>query len=328
MTVLWGALLFGAGIALMLASVEGLVKTVVGRATALGISGLALGALSTSLDPESTGAGIAAAYKGLPEIAVGAHVGSVIFIATLALGLLALTHPFEVEVPRFFLFAVAASTSIAVAVLISGELDRLRGALLLIVFATLVRSAVKELRSPRLIAATAPADGGDSYQPQGGRREPTDNTQASAPTSSFVVRVAVAIAGLVIGSELLIEGTTKLLQGLGWSATLFGSIVVAIAISLEEGFLELVPAHHGHPEISVGNVVGTIPFLLAGSLGLIGLIHPIAFEGSLRSFHAGALAIAVAIALWALTRPRTGRREGAVLIATYGLYLAGSLAFA
>lgn len=141
----------------------------------------------------------------------------------------------------------------------------------------------------------------------------------------FVARIGVAIAGLIIGSELLIEGTKDLLQGLGWSATIFGSIVVAIAISLEEGLLELVPAHHGHPEISVGNVVGTIPFLLTGSLGLIGIIHPVAFEGSLRTFHAAALAIAVATALWALTRQRTGRREGVLLIATYGCYLAGSL---
>jgi cation:H+ antiporter len=141
----------------------------------------------------------------------------------------------------------------------------------------------------------------------------------------FVGRVGIAVVGLVVGSELLIEGTKRLLEGLGWSATIFGSIIVAIAISLEEGFLELVPAHRGHPEISVGNVVGTIPFLLAGSLGLVGLIHPVAFGGSLRSFHAVALVVASSCCLWALTRRHTGRREGGVLIAVYGLYLAGTL---
>lgn len=322
MTLLWGALLFGAGIALMLASVEGLVKTVVGRAAALGISGLALGALSTSLDPESTGTGIAAAFKGLPEVAIGAHVGSVIFIATLALGVLAIVHPFEVEVPRLFLFGIAASTALSVAVLISGELDRVRGLLLLITFGVLVRGAIKELRSSRVLAAAASVGA-----------EPTDSdevvreAQTPSRTSLFVGHVGVAVAGLVVGSELLIEGTKRLLEGLGWSATIFGSIIVAIALSLEEGFLELVPAHRGHPEISVGNVVGTIPFLLGGSLGLIGLIRPIAFGGSLCSFHALALGVAGVCCLWALTRRQTGRREGSVLIVVYGLYLAGTLVF-
>lgn len=327
MTLLWSALLFGAGIVLMLASVEGLVKTVVGRATALGLSGLALGALSTSLDPESTGAGIAAAFKGLPEIAVGAHVGSVIFIATLALGVLAVIHPFEVDLPRLFLLGIAGSTALAVAILMSGELDRWRGALLLVAFGILVRSTVSELRSSRVVTTTARAELDGSGRSQVGSWEPIQETQTSSRTWLFIVQVAIAIGGLVVGSELLIEGTKKLLQGLGWSATIFGSIIVAIAISLEEGFLELVPAHRGHPEISVGNVVGTIPFLLAGSLGLIGLIHPIAFEGSLRSFHSIALAVAGACCLWALTRRRAGRREGSVLIAVYGAYLVGTLVF-
>ena len=315
MNFVLGAVLFGLGLAVMLGSVEGLVKSVSARAAALGVSGVALGALSTSLDPESTGAGLAAAFKNLPAIAVGSHVGSVVFIATLALGVLAVVHPFEVEVDHYFIKGVGLVTGLAAAIIASGTLDRVRGALLLVTFAVLVRGAVRRLRPAGVPTAPRQTSEFDESNPR----------EAHHPTSRFVLRVVVALAGLVIGSELLIEGAERLLATLGWSATIFGSVVIAIAISLEEGMLELVPAHRGHPEISVGNVVGTIPFLLGGSLGLIGVVHPMTITASLRSFHALALAVAVALALWALTRERTGRREGALLITAYGLYLSGSI---
>ena len=84
------------GIALLIGGVERVVKTVRQRAAVAGMSALTLGLLATSVDLESTAAGIASAAKGLGTVAVGVSVGSVIFLATGALGVACVLFPFSV----------------------------------------------------------------------------------------------------------------------------------------------------------------------------------------------------------------------------------------
>ena len=321
MTLLWGTVLFVAGAGVLIASVEGLVESVIKRAAATGVSGLALGLLATSLDPESTATGVAAAFKNLPGVAIGTQIGSVIFIATLALGLLAILYPFEVTVPPFYLWSAGGSAVLAAMVLLSGRLDRPRGLLLLIVFALLAREATRRVTRSNTTRASPHRSTSDSHTPADGTEQVETGTSRSDKTV-FITRVAVALIGLIVGAEVLIEGAQRILVSLGWSQAIFGSIVVAIAVSAEEALLELLPAHKGHPEISVGNVLGTIPFLLLASLGVIGVIYPIDIGGSLRSFGAVALMISVGAALWCLARPSTGRHHGIMLVAIYLAYVA------
>jgi Ca2+/Na+ antiporter len=59
-------------------------------------------------------------------------------------------------------------------------------------------------------------------------------------------------------------------------------------------------------------------------LGAVGLVHPLQVRPEVVTFHLPAMLGAVGLAGWALTRPRTGRREGAALVAYYGLYLLAS----
>jgi len=98
-------------------------------------------------------------------------------------------------------------------------------------------------------------------------------------------------------------------EDLGISETAFGLLVVAAAVSVEEVVLEMLPAHRGHPEISVGNALGTLLFLLTGSLGVSALVRPIAIPSAVSSFHAPALVLAVALLLGLLLRGRLGRPE-------------------
>lgn len=323
MTLLWGAVLFVAGAGILIASVEGLVESVIKRAAAIGVSGLALGLLATSLDPESTATGVAAAFKNLPGVAIGTQVGSVIFIATLALGVLAILYPFEVGVPPFYIWSAAGATALSALVLLSGRLDRPRGLLLLIVFALLAREATRQLAKSKPSEGSPHGSSPDVHPAAGTALVETHRSQREKAV--FIARVAVALIGLIVGAEVLVEGAQRLLVTLRWSQTIFGSIVVAIAVSAEEGLLELLPAHKGHPEVSVGNVLGTIPFLCLASLGAIGVIHPIDINGALKGFEPAALVIAVGAALWCLTRPRTGRHHGFMLVGIYFIYVAGTI---
>ena len=133
------------------------------------------------------------------------------------------------------------------------------------------------------------------------------------------------LIGLVVGAELLAFGTRRVVDGLGLSETVFGLLVVAAAVSFEEIVLEALPAFRGYPELSVGNALGTLVFLLTASLGVIALVRPIDVPAAVTHYHLPALALTTLLGVALLARGRLGRPEGAVLLLAYAGYAAGAL---
>ena len=159
------------------------------------------------------------------------------------------------------------------------------------------------------------------------RRAPTEPPagERAAHPKLLVLKVVGGLAGLVVGAELLVFGTHRVVSELGFSETVFGLLVVAAAVSFEEVVLEALPAFRGFPELSVGNALGTLVFLLTGSLGVIVLARPIDVPAAVISYHLPALALTVVLAGGLLARGRLGRVEGAALVAAYGAYAVGAL---
>jgi cation:H+ antiporter len=145
------------------------------------------------------------------------------------------------------------------------------------------------------------------------------------PRAGLVLRIAGGLAGLLVGAELLVFGTERTVDVLGLSESTFGLLVVAAAVSFEEVVLEALPAYRGFPELSVGNALGTLVFLLTASLGVIALVRPIEVPPSVEAFHLPALAAAVALALALLARGRLGRSEGVLLVAAYAGYVVAAV---
>jgi len=298
-------ILGGAGLALMIAGVESLIKTVKARAALAGVSALALGLLSTSADFESTAAGIANARKGLGTLAAGISVGSVIFLVTGALGIACLLFPFSVESPRYFLKAFLASAGAAALVLLDGRVGRFEGVALVALFGVLLAGAFREMKPT---VTDGPASAGTVGVLKRTRLP-------------FIAKVVGSLTAMAVGAELLSEGAQRVLVQGHFSQTFLGMVVVAVAISLEEGLIEVLPAYRGSPEIAVGNVLGTTTFLLTGSLGAVALAFPLHVAPQVVSFHLPAMLGAVSLAAWSLTRKVTGRREGVILIGYYALYV-------
>ena len=193
-------------------------------------------------------------------------------------------------------------TALAIGVSADGALSRLDGALLLASFVPLVAAVV--LLAPRDAAAVA----GRGERPR-----------------HLVLRVVAGLAGLVVGAELLVFGTRHIVADLALSETVFGLLIVGAAVSFEEVVLEALPAFRGFPELSVGNALGTLVFLLTGSLGVIVLARPIDVPGPVVDYHLPALGLAVALAGAILARGRLGRIEGALLVLAYAAYAVGAL---
>ncbi len=300
MGVAVGIGLFAAGAVLLVAAVERLADALTAWAAAAGVSGVALAALVLGADLESTAAGVSGTLNGLPEVALGASVGSAVLLLTLGLGLAGVVSPFRVAPPLRLLAATALGIALAAALMLDGRLGRGDGVLLLGGFAVL------------LVALVLPA-----LRAAGGER-------SGEPRRPHVVTALVALAGLIAGAELLVLGTERIVDGLGVGATFFGLIVVAAAVSLEELVLEMLPAYRGAPEISVGNALGTTLFMLTGSLGAVVLVRPFAIPDGVREVHLPALAVAFTVAGALLARGGIGRAGGALLVAAYPLYVAAA----
>ena len=292
-----GVAAFGGGVWLLVESVEGLLATVRGWAAAAGLSGVVLAALVLGFDVESTGAGIAATLKDLPGTALGTSIGAGIFLVTVGLGAAALVAPFRVEVPAALLLAPALATALPTALLMDGTLSRVDGALLVAAYFPLLYAIARSRLAP--VRAEEPRE----------------------PPSHPLLRVAGGVIGLTLGAELLVLGTERIVDELAISETVFGLLVVAAAVSLEELVLEMLPAYRGYAELAVGNALGTLVFLLTLSLGVVVLVRPIEVPDPVRTVHAPALCVSVAVVLALLARGRLGRREGAALGALYAGYL-------
>jgi cation:H+ antiporter len=283
-------------------AVEGLIKSLRAWALAAGLSGVLVGALVLGFDVESTAAGVAATLDDLPGTALGTSVGSAIFLVTVGLGTAALITPFAVRPPVTLLAAAAVATALSIALAADGRLARVDGGLLLASFFPLVAAVI--LRRPRAA-------------PRAGER--------LARPKLLVFKVIGGLVGLIAGAELLVFGAQRVVAEVGFSETVFGLLVVAAAVSFEEVVLEALPAFRGFPELSVGNALGTLVFLLTGSLGVIVLARPIDVPASVTSYHLPALALTVLLAGAMLARGRLGRLDGAALVAAYLAYAVGAL---
>ncbi len=298
-----GIAAFVGGLWLLVESVEGLIKSLRAWALAAGMSGVMVGALVLGFDVESTAAGVAATLDDLPGTALGASVGAAIFLVSFGLGVAALIAPFHVRPPTAMLAAGALATALSIALASDGLLSRGDGAVLLAAFVPLVAAMVLG-------------------RPKGG---PPGDAEVPVRPRMLALRVLGGLAGLVVGAELLVFGTGRVVSELELSETVFGLLVIAAAVSFEEVILEALPAFRGFPELSVGNALGTLVFLLTGSLGVIVLARPIEVPASVTGYHLPALALTVFLAGALLARGSMGRAHGLALIAAYVAYATGAL---
>src|SRR5207248_11460026 len=101
-----------------------------------------------------------------------------------------------------------------------------------------------------------------------------------------------------------------------------GMIVTPAAIELEEVIRQAVPTRAGHPEVSAGNLVGTLLYFTLFNLGLIALLTPVTVDPLVRNLDWPVLVVVTWVATAFLARGRVARIQGSVLLAAYGIYVA------
>ena len=138
---------------------------------------------------------------------------------------------------------------------------------------------------------------------------------------------AISIVLIGGGAQQVVDTAARIARRLRISELIVGLTLVAAATSLPELGVTLVAAFQEHPDISVGNVVGSNIFNLGFILGTIAIIRPIPTTRMLIRRDGSALILATLLLLALVASDFTlGRIDGAILLVGMAVYLGVVLA--
>jgi cation:H+ antiporter len=123
---------------------------------------------------------------------------------------------------------------------------------------------------------------------------------------------------------MLVSGAQTLLTRFGISDLPFGMTLLAFLVSIEELERELPAAQQGRPEISFGNVLGSILAFFLCNAGIIALVRPVPVDRTVLTFYLPMAFITTAIVSSFMLTKRVPRWAGSVLILLYALFAIGA----
>ncbi len=314
--ILTDVLLVLAGLVLLVAGGETLVRGAVGLALRLRVTpaviGLTVVSAGTSM-PELV-VSVVAAFRGSPDVAIGNVVGSNIFNLGLVLGVCALAVPLPVErktMTHEWPFLVLATLVSMVFMASGGGIGRGEGAVL---FLALTGFTVWMVRLARKDVAASEAAGREAGEPE-----------VLVPRRAAVRQTVLVLIGLVCllaGGNLIVDGATGIARNLGISERVIGLTVVAMGTSLPELASSLIAALRGRTDVAVGNVVGSSIFNLLGIFGVGALLRPLRVDpGFLSGDVWWLLAFTLLLGPFFVWKRRVGRVGGALISAAFVAYM-------
>jgi cation:H+ antiporter len=281
------------------------------RARLLRVSAFAVAAVLSGFEAENVAVGLAAARREAAELALGTVFGGAIFLVCVALGLGALLYPLRVTLSRGFLVLMAICPVLVGAGLIGGRTSRPAGVVLLVAFAAAIFYLLRASRDHTFL-------------------ESEEVKEAQEELRSYTAAIWLTIVGLVVialGGELVTRGAQGMVSVLGLSSLLVGMVMTPASIQIEEVIRQAVPAREGRPEVSAGNLVGTLLYFLWFNMGLISLLLPVRADSLVVRLEWPYLVGVTWLATLFFARGRVGRPEGALLVALYVVYVTLHVSF-
>lgn len=280
------------------------------------VIGSTLVSLATT-SPELT-VSIMAGVKGEPGLALGNAVGSCICNIGLILGVTAAikhvdVHPRALRTPLTAMFGFGA-----------------------LVFLMTLNLKLVRWQGILLLAGGVLYFTWDFWQ-HWRDRKPADVTEAGAIEKElaaarwrwFLTRTGTAVQFVggalivVCGSHLLVEGASGLALGLGIPSVIIGLTLVAVGTSLPELITAITSSRRSVSDLAVGNVLGANIANLTFIVGAAAVIRTVTLDRLTQVFNFPAMLGIMLLLLWTLlTDRRVSRREGAILLVTYGAYIA------
>lgn len=264
------------------------------------IIGLTVVSMGTSL-PEAA-VSISASLSGNNDISLGNVIGSNIFNLLMVVGISSIILPIvtDRDVLKRDMPVNIGITAVLLVMLLDNTLSRVDALILLILFAAymfiLFRSAMNN-------------------------REEGDETKVYSWLKSIVL-VVIGAAAIIGGGQMVVNSAKVIAATLGMGETLIGLTVVAIGTSLPELVTSIVAARKGESSIAMGNAVGSCIFNILFILGMTGVIRPLTADGAFFIDTGILIGVSALMLLFAFTKKKTSRPEGAICVLIYVAYTA------
>ena len=247
---------------------------------------------------------LAAAIEGTSILAVGNAIGSNIANIGLVLGVTAMVAPlpFSASVLKVELPWLIGVTLLALWCLHDLHLGVVDGLLLLAGLSLIIHRLMRsQRRKPELPEAI---------------QEELDELE-DMPMGRALAYLVVGLAVLLVSAQTLVWAATEVAEYLGVSELIIGLTVIAIGTSLPELAATLAAAIKGHPDIAIGNVVGSNILNIVAVLAVPALIAPVGLEIHVLWRDYGMMAaLTLLLVLFAYgfgSRPIITRFEGCVM---------------
>jgi len=301
---------------------EGLVRGASKLALRMGVSPLFVGLTIVGFGTSSPelAASIVATLKGSSDVSVGNVIGSNIFNVGVIVGITALIYPIRAQlraVRRDLAVAIAAAAVPWLSLAFGSTLPRGAGALLVSVLMAYLLFAYKSDRR---------ASAGDV---QLAKDELLDTVDIPRSRVRFLERTwanaALVVVGLILligGSRVFVTSALTLARSAGISELLIGLTIVTAGTSLPELVTSVVAGARRNPDIAIGNIIGSNIFNVFGILGLSAIVRPQTLAPRVNTIDVPIMFLAT-LALIPIIRSDgvISRREGAILLVGYGVYL-------
>ena len=122
---------------------------------------------------------------------------------------------------------------------------------------------------------------------------------------------------------MLVSGAQTLLTRFAIADLPFGMTILAFLVSIEELERELPAARQGRPDISFGNVLGSILAFFLCNAGIIALVRPVPIDSTVLTFYLPLAFITTAMVSGVMLTKRVPRWAGSVFILLYAVFVVG-----
>jgi cation:H+ antiporter len=298
-------LIFVIGLALVVFFSEKLVKGAIGTAFLFGISAFHISVIFIGFDPENLAVGAVGSFEEVAGIALGSVIGAAMVAIALAFGITALLSPMKFEkVSKKILITPVLAVLLMGALAIDGKLSRIDGAILLLVFFISIFYLIWMHKR------------GLEIKPTGELAESLDKPEKPNKLKSLGL-LLLSLVAIIGGSELMLAGSKTILQQTGLSDTVFGMTILAFLVSIEELARELPAARKGRPDITYGNVVGSILAFFLFNAGIIALVKPVPVSLEVLWFYLPVCLLTVIIITLFMMFRKVSFWAGVVLVILY-----------
>lgn len=298
--------------------------------------GLTIVAFGTSA-PELA-VSISALASGNTDMVIGNVIGSCILNILLILGLTATIYPIEIhcdtvrkELPLTMLISTALAVlflDVALAGGTTNEITREDGIIILLFFLIflyyLVVMAKRGNNKPSAAEKIAAEKTNQKkVAAKGASAKGTKRKTAGAKKGLLkqVVLIVLGLAGLILGSQMVVDNASAIAAHLGMTERLIGMTIVALGTSLPELVTSVTAARKHESALAVGNIIGSNIFNICIVLGVPVVMFGTIAQGSFQLVDLIVLVASSALLFFfAKSRRKISRVEGALMLTAFFVY--------